>query len=137
MQQRFFYLHIKKWINYRGVALLLFLAQVKNWSKIKNMNNGIEVVQVYYATPYHGLRLFMILGSCLFFNMVCLFVKIFWMSMPPPLSKTMQRACKYYIDTCTLKLDRTTGMFIWYTYILYIKLYSIMYNCNYLLLVLY
>lgn len=139
MQQQFFYLHIKKWINYRGVALLLFLAQVKNWSKIKNMNNGIEVVQVYYATPYHGLRLFMILGSCLFFNMVCLFVKIFWMGMPPPpvQPETMPRACKYYIDTCTFKLDRTTGMFIWYTYILYIKLYSIMYYCNYLLLVLY
>lgn len=48
------------------------------------MNNGIEVVQVYYATPYHGLRLFMILGSCLFFNMVCQSVKIFWMGMPPP-----------------------------------------------------
>lgn len=30
MQQRFFFhLHIKK-VNYRGVALLLFLAQVKN-----------------------------------------------------------------------------------------------------------
>lgn len=84
MQQRFFYLHIKKWINYRGVAILLFLAQVKNWSKIKNMNNGIEVVQVYYATPYHELGLFMISGSCLFLIWFVSLSRYFgWVSPPP------------------------------------------------------
>lgn len=83
MQQRFFYLNIKKWINYRGVALLLFLAQVKNWSKIKNMNNGIEVVQVYYATPYHELGLFMISGSCLFLIWFVSLSRYFgWVSPP-------------------------------------------------------
>lgn len=78
----FFSFTYKK-VNYRGVALLLFLAQVKNWSKNKNMNREIEVIGVL-RYPYHGLGLFMILGSCLFLIWFVSLSRYFgWVSPPP------------------------------------------------------